>query len=219
MIKNLKNNKASGTDNIPAEVWKAGICNEQLLYICNRVYNQQLVDMWRQSCIVPLPNKSDLPLATNYRGISLTPIAAKIYHKLLLHRIRPVLENILRHNPNGFRENRSTAAQIFIRRIIEGVKQKQLPAVIIFVDFSKAFDSIDRSKMEQMLEVYGIPNEIIKVIYKNTQVFVRSPDGDTEFFDIMPTVLQGETLAPYFFIIVFDYVLKNLDQDKNLVLL
>ena len=70
-----------------------------------------------------------------------------------------------------------------------------------------------------MLEVYGIPNEIIKVIYKNTQVFVRSPDGDTEFFDIMPTVLQGETLAPYFFIIVFDYVLKNLDQDKNLVLL
>ena len=40
VIKNLKNNKVSGTDNIPAEVWKAGICNEQLLYICNRVYNQ-----------------------------------------------------------------------------------------------------------------------------------------------------------------------------------
>ena len=66
------------------------------------------------------------------------------------------------------------------------MKQKQLPAVIIFADFSKAFDSIDRSKMEQILQAYGIPNEIIKAIimYKNTQASLRSPDGDTEFFDI-----------------------------------
>ena len=78
VIKNVRNNKASGVDNIPAEVRKAGICNGQLLYICNRVYNQQPVDTWRQSCIIPLPKKGDLRVATNYRGISLIPIAAKI---------------------------------------------------------------------------------------------------------------------------------------------
>ena len=122
VIENLKNNKANGIDNIPAEVCKAGICNKQLLYICNRVYNQQPVDIWRQSCIIPLPEKGDLCLATNHRGISLTLIAAKIYNKLLLHRIRPVLENILCDIQNGFREKRSTTAQIFtLRRIIEGV--------------------------------------------------------------------------------------------------
>ena len=190
------------------------------MYICNRVHNQQPVDIWRQSCTIPLPKKGGLCLAINYRGISLTPSAAKIYNNLLLHRIRPVLENILRDNQNGFREKRSTTAQIFtLRRIIEGVKQKQLPAVIIFVDFSKAFDSIDRSKMEQILEAYGIPNEIIKAImimYKNTQAFVRSPDGDTEFFNIIARLLQGDTLAPYLFIIVLDYVLRNLDQNKTL---
>ena len=220
VIKNLKNNKASGIDNIPAELWKAGICNEQLLYICNRVYNQQPVDTWRQSCIIPLPKKGDLRLATNYRGISLTPTAAKIYSKLLLHRIRPVLENILGDNQNGFRERRLTTAQIFtLRCIIEGVKQKQLPAVIIFVDFSKAFDSIDPSKMEQILEAYGIPNEIIKaimILYKNTQAYVRSPDGDTEFFDIIARVLQGDIPANYLFIIVLNNILRNLDQNKNL---
>ena len=69
--------------------------------------------------------KGDLYLATNYRGISLTPNAAKIYSKLLLHRIRPVLENILCDIQNGFREKRSTTAQIFtLRHIIEGVKQE-----------------------------------------------------------------------------------------------
>ena len=190
------------------------------MYICNRVHNQQPVDIWRQSCTIPLPKKGGLCLAINYRGISLTPSAAKIYNNLLLHRIRPVLENILRDNQNGFREKRSTTAQIFtLRRIIEGVKQKQLLAVIIFADFSKALDSIDPSKMEQILKAYGIPNEIIKAImimYKNTQAFVRSPDGDTEFFNIIARLLQGDTLAPYLFIIVLDYVLRNLDQNKTL---
>ena len=67
----------------------------------------------------------------------------------------------------------------------------------MFVDFSKAFYSIDRSKMEQILESYGIPNEMIKAImimYKNTQAFVRSPDGDTEFFGIIAAVLPGTLL-------------------------
>ena len=108
-----------------------------------------------------------------------------------------MLENIPRDNENGFREKRLTTAQIFmLRHIIEGVKQKQLPAVIIFTDFSKAFDSIDRSEMEQLLEAYSIPNEITKaimIIYKNTQAFARSLDGDAEFFNIIAGVLQGDT--------------------------
>ena len=85
-----------------------------------------------------------------------------------------MLENILHANENGFREKRSTTAQILmLRRIIEGVKQKQLPAVIIFADFSKAFGSIDRSKMEPILEAYRIPNKIIKaimIVYKTLKL-------------------------------------------------
>ena len=69
-----------------------------------------------------------------------------------------------------------------------------------------------------MLLEYCIPNETkaIMVMYKNTQAFVRSPDGDTEFFNIIAGVLQGDALATYLFIIVLDYVLRNLDQNKNL---
>ena len=51
---------------------------------------------------------------------------------------------------------------------------------------------------------------------ENTQAFVRFPGGDTEFFDSIAGVLQGDTLAPYLFIIVLHYVLRNLDQNKNL---
>ena len=48
------------------------------------------------------------------------------------------------------------------------------------------------------------------ILYRNTKVKVRSPDGDTEYFDIVAGVLQGDTLAPYLFIICLDYVLRTL---------
>ena len=66
--------------------------------------------------------------------------------------------------------------------------------------------------MEQILLVYGLPKETvaaITILYRNTKVKIRSLDGDTEYFDIVAGVLQGETRAPYLFIICLDYVLKT----------
>ena len=173
-----------------------------------------------KGCILPFPKKGDLGLAKNYRGITLTSIAAKIYNALLRNRIEPKIDNILRKNQNGFRRNRSTTSQILtIRRILEGVRAKNLQATLIFVDFTKAFDSIHRGKMEQILLAYGIPKETvaaITILYRNTKVKVRSPDGDTEYFDIVAGVLQVDTLAPYLFIICLDYVLRtSIDKIKE----
>ena len=166
-----------------------------------------------KGCILPLPKKGDLGLAKNYRGITLTSIAAKIYNALLRNRIEPKIDNILRKNPNGFRRNRSTTSKILtIRRILEGVRAKNLQATLLFVDFTKAFDFIHRGKMEQIQLVYGLPKETVAAItifYRNTKVKVRSPDGDTEYFDIVAGVQQGDTLAPYLFIICLDYVLRT----------
>ena len=151
--------------------------------------------------------------AKNYRGITLTSIAAKIYNALLRNRIEPKIDNILRKNQNGFRRNRSTTSQILtIRRILEGVRAKNLQGTLLFVVFTKAFDSIHRGKMEQILLAYGLSKETvvaIMILYRNTKVKVRSPDGDTEYFDIVAGVLQGDTLAPYLFIICLDYVLRT----------
>ena len=75
-----------------------------------------------KGCILPFPKKGDLGLAKNYRGITLTSIAAEIYNALLRNRIEPKIDIILRKNQNGFRRNRSTTSQILtIRRILEGV--------------------------------------------------------------------------------------------------
>ena len=220
VLRKIKNRKAAGLDEIPPEVWKTRQFDDILLRHCNAVYNQNPIDRWMKGCILPFPKKGDLGLAKNYQGITLTSIAAKIYNALLRNRIEPKIDNILRKNQNGFRRNRSTTSQILtIRRILEGVRAKNLQATLIFVDFTKAFDSIHRGKMEQILLVYSIPKETvaaITILYRNTKVKVRSPDGDTEYFDIVAKVLQGDTLAPYLFIICLDYVLRtSIDKIKE----
>ena len=105
-----------------------------------------------------------------------------------------------------------TSQILTIRRILEGIWAKNLQATLLFVDFTKAFDSIHSGKMEQILLAYGLLKETvaaITILYRNTKVKVRSPDGDTEYFDIVAGVLQGDTLAPYLFIICLDYVLRT----------
>ena len=213
VLKKIKDRKAAGLDEIPPEVWKTRKFDHILLRQCNAVYSQNRIERWMKGCILPFPTKGDLGLAKNYRGITLTSIAAKIYNALLRNRIEPKIDNILRKNQNGFKRNRSTTSQILtIRRILEGVRAKNLQATLLFVDFTKAFDSIHRGKMELILLAYGLPKETvaaIMILYKNTKVKVRSPDGDTEYFDIVAGVLQGDTLAPYLFIICLDYVLRT----------
>ena len=134
--------------------------------------------------------------------------------------MEPKIKNILRKNQNGFQRNRGTTSQILtICRILESVRAKNLEAKILFVDFTKAFDAIHRGKMEQILLAYGLPKDTIAAImmlYRNTKVKVHSPDGDTDYFNIVVGVLQGDTLAPYLFIVCLDNVLRtSIDKIKE----
>ena len=68
-------------------------------------------------------------------------------------------------NQNGFRKNRSTISQILsIHQVIKGVRAKNLEATLLFVDFSKTFDSINGGKMEKIQLAYGLSKESVPAI-------------------------------------------------------
>ena len=217
--KKLMAGKSSGPDGIPPEVLKFCNIDDIILNFANGVLMKgEKPQQWSIIDIIPLPKSGDLGFTSNYRGISLTSIASKVTNKMILNRIQPHIEPHLRINQNGFRPGRSTTAHILgLRRIIEGVKSKDLKAIVLFVDFKKAFDSIHRGEMMKILKAYGIPEKLvdaIKLLYEDTKAKVLSPDGETELFDVLAGVLQGDTLAPYLFVIVIDYIMRKAVGNK-----
>ena len=118
-IKDFKSNKTLGLDNISIKTWKTGTLNVQRLEVCNKTSNGGRAEIWVKCGIIPLPKKGHLGGTENYRGISLTVVAAINYIKLLLDTIRPHLNPLPLINQNGFCPGRSTLVQIItLRRLI-----------------------------------------------------------------------------------------------------
>ena len=117
----IKEGKAYGEGGIAPEIMKRVDLDDLILQFCNRaLVDGSIPDQWRKLNIVPVPKKGNLTKVDNYRGIALTSIVSKTLNCMILNRIRPAIEKILRINQNGFREGRSTTSHILcLRRILE----------------------------------------------------------------------------------------------------
>jgi hypothetical protein len=115
-----------------------------------------------------------LTLLANYRGRMST--GAKVYNKVLLNRIRPMEEPRLRVSQAGFRPGRGTIEMIEdLRRLMEGATAGKLELVVTFVEFRKAFDSVNRRMMFAILRHYGVPERLVNAIaslYTNSKAAV-----------------------------------------------
>ena len=122
-IEKLKSHKSPGTDQIPAELIKAGgrIIRSEIHNLILSFWNKEkLPEEWMESIIVSISKKGNKTDCSNYRGISLLPTTYKILSKILLSGLIPNVEDIIRDHQCGFRRNSSTTEHVFcIRQILE----------------------------------------------------------------------------------------------------
>jgi hypothetical protein len=122
-IGKLKSYKSPGTDQIPAELIKAGgeIFYSELHTLISAMWNKEVLpQQWKESIIVPIHKKGDKTDCNNYRGISLLSTAHKILSNILLVMLTPYVNEITGDHQCGFRPNTYTIHQIFfIRQILQ----------------------------------------------------------------------------------------------------
>ena len=153
----------------------------KLHQLCNRIWETGAVPRdWKDGIIIPLPKKGDLKDWNIWRGITLLSVPGKVMATILLNRIKNAVDVQLRQQQAGFRAGRSCCDQIFtLRQIIDRVTAMNMPLLVNFIDFKKAFDCIHRTSVWKILQCYGIPDKVIQVIqrfYSDSRCTVRA-DG------------------------------------------
>ncbi|PFX25640.1 LINE-1 retrotransposable element ORF2 protein [Stylophora pistillata] len=167
-IRKMKDGKAAGTDNIPAEAFKADITTttEVLHELFKSIWeDEKSPTEWKEGLIVKLPKKGNLRDCDNHRGITLLCTASKVFNRIVLERLRSAVDGRLRDQQAGFSQARSCADQIAtLRIIVEQSTEWNSSLYINFVDYQKAFDSLDRPFLWKLLAHYGIPQKFINII-------------------------------------------------------
>jgi retron-type reverse transcriptase len=119
---------------------------------------EEMPYQWKESIVVPIHKNGDKTDCSNYRGISLMATSYKILSNILLSRLIPYADEIIWEHQCGFRRNRSTNDQIFyIRQILQKKWEYNGTVHQLFIDFKKAYDSVRREALYNILIEFGIP--------------------------------------------------------------
>jgi hypothetical protein len=164
----LKSYKSPDTVWILAELIKAGgetLCSEKHKLICCIWNKEELPQQWKVSIILPIYEKGDKTDGNNYCGITLLSTAYKILSNILLVRLTPYVNEVIGEHQCGFCCKRSTTDQIFyIQQILEKKWEYNGMVLQLFIDFKKAYDSVKREILYNILLEFGVSKKLVRLI-------------------------------------------------------
>ena len=220
IIYNLPPKSSSGRDGISTKLLKviAPVIIKPLTLLINQVLNTgTFPDKLKIAKVIPIFKKGDPSLFENYRPISLLPAISKVVEKIIALQLSSYFEKnkLLFDNQYGFRPKHSTehAALELIDRITNKMDTNEIP-LNIFLDLSKAFDTIDHSILLNKLKYYGLKGSTLNLFQSylsNRKQYTEIEDTTSTILPIQVGVPQGSILGPILFII---YV-NDLPQCSN----
>ena len=135
-------------------------------------------------------------------------MVAKVLGKVIITRIRNIVDTMLKQEQAGVRGGRGTIEQILIlRNFIEQVIEWNANLYVCVVGFEKVFDSIDRGILWETMREYGIPTKLItmvKATYEQSKCAVVDGSGSYDWFDVKTGVKQGCCMSEFLFLLVIE---------------
>ena len=216
-IHKLKNDKAVGLDGIPAEALKAG--GETVVSLLKSIIDHvwktgEWPDEWTVSELVVMPKVAGTQECTKHRTLSLISHASKVLLEILRERLNHFLGPEIADEQFGFVSGKGTTdAMLVLRNVIEKVKDKQDQELwLMFIDYAKAFDSVNHAALWRSLTQLGTPKHLVKLIrglYNKARGVVRVGNDHTDEFPFEKGVRQGCLISPLLFNISGESIMRE----------
>ena len=225
IINSLKSKSSTSHDNISSVLLKQ-IKNqiaEPLTLIINKTIDTGIFpNKLKIAKVIPIHKKDNNSLLDNYRPISILPAISKIFEKVILLQINHhfIENNLYYPSQYGFRQYHSTELTVLeiVDRILYQMDQDRIP-LNIYIDLSKAFDTIDHDILLHKLQYYGLRANSYKLIANyltNRQQYVDFQNKNSSLLPISTGVPQGSILGPLLFIIYINDI-ANASQVFNFI--
>ena len=223
-LNNMECNKTPGSDGLPAEFYKVfwNDIAEFFLKSINQGYRTgQLSVTQRRGIIKLIPKKEAEPyLIKNWRPISLLNCDYKIAAKAIANRFKHVLPNLINSDQTGFLKGRFIGENIrLIDGIIKYAAAKNIPGLLLFLDFEKAFDTVEWPFLQKTLQHYNFgPSAMnwIRLFYHNTESCILNNGWSGSFFKLERGVRQGCPLSPYLFILCVEILAEAIRKNESI---
>jgi len=223
-INELDESKACGHDNIPATFYK--MCALEITPIFTKLINEmfkkgEFPEALKTALIHPLyKQKGEKNLPKNYRPISILSAAAKIIEKIMYSRVSAHLEqtdNYMKEQ-HGYRKFRSTqSAVIMLTDAIKSAADNGLMTGVVFVDFEKAFDSLQYTTFLAKLKKCGVSGSVLnwfKSYFENRKIIVKKGETKSDPFNLTQGTPQGSALSGMTFSIYLNDIKERLANSR-----
>jgi len=224
IIDSIENGKSPGSDGLPIEFYKK-FWPHIKTFVINSYKdiwkNKHLGISQRQGIISLIPKKNKDPKKlTNWRPITLLNTDYKILTKGIAQYMKTYLQDIINYNQKGFLSGRFIGENINnVLSIMEHCDKFDINAILVFLDYNKAFDCVEWSIIDKTLCHFGFKENLrhwLKSIYYDNVSFIVNNGHISQMFNLERGLRQGCPLSPYLFILIVE-LLSNVVRENNII--